>query len=162
MKKWRLLLVVALLFFLAGCQGKAADVSASPPPKSTAAAQALPELPMVDITEKMFIAQCNDVYLNPDEYLGKVLRLEGMYDNFTDPSDGTVYHYVLRNSPGCCGADGTIGFEFLYDGETPQLNDWIEVIGTVEKMTVGESEYIALRAVKVTVLDVRGAEFVNN
>ncbi len=162
MKKWSMLLALAMLLLLAGCQGRAADVSASPPPEDAAAAQALPELPMVNITEKMFIAQCNDVYLNPDDYRGKAIRLEGMYDSFTDSTDGTVYHYVTRNSPGCCGADGSIGFEFLYDGETPQLNDWIEVIGTVEKMTVGESEYIVLRATKVTVLDVRGAEFVNN
>lgn len=162
MKKWSVLLVLVMLLSLVGCQGKAADSVATAPPEADAAAQALPDLPMVDITEKMFIAQCNDVYLNPDEYQGKAIRLEGMYQNFEDSTDGTQYHYVMRNSPGCCGADGTIGFEFLFDGEMPQFNDWIEVVGTVEKVTLGESEYIVLRALKVTVLNERGAEFVSN
>jgi len=168
MKKWGILLAMAMLMLLAGCQGQAADAPvAATTPQSTAQATqeakvVFANLPMVDITEKMFIAQCNDVYLNPDDYQGKAIRLEGMYQFYADVQSGKAYHYVVRNGPGCCGSDGSAGFEFLYDGVPPQENDWIEVIGTVEKMTIGESEYIVLRAGSVTVKEERGAEFVSN
>lgn len=150
------LLVCALM--LTGCQNQAA---VAPVPTAQAPAAA-PEIPVVEITEKLFIAQCNDVYLNPDDYQGKAIKLEGMYQTYVDLAGGNTYHYVMRRGPGCCGYDGSAGFEFLYDGELPKIDDWIEVVGTVEKMKEGEAEYIVLRASKVTVLTERGAEFVNN
>ena len=174
MKKWGILMTLAMLMLLAGCQGQAADApAAATTPQNTAQAQDTPEaageesfvfanLPMVDITEKLFIAQCNDVYLNPDDYQGKAIRLEGMYQFYANTQSGKTYHYVVRNGPGCCGADGSAGFEFVYDGVPPKENDWIEVIGTVEKMTIGDSEYIVLRAGSITVKQERGAEFVSN
>ena len=76
MKKWGVLIALAMLMLLAGCQGQAANAPvAATAPQNTAQVQAAPEaageekfdfenLPMVDITEKLFIAQCNDVYLN--------------------------------------------------------------------------------------------------
>ena len=39
---------------------------------------------VIEIKERMFINQCNDVYLNPDDYRGKLIKLEGIYDGFTD------------------------------------------------------------------------------
>ena len=159
MKKWLVLVLLVCVCMLAGCQTQAAVVAPAPTEPARTAA---PELPVVEITEKMFIAQCNDVYLNPDDYQGKAIRLEGLYSSQVDLEGNKAYHYVMRYGPGCCGYDGSAGFEFLYDGEMPQLNDWIEVVGTVEKMTENDMEYIVLRASKVTVLDVRGAEFVSN
>ncbi len=153
MKKVLACMLLACVWLLAGCQTQAAVVA----PQTAA-----PELSVVEITEKMFIAQCNDVYLNPDDYQGKAVRLEGIYEGYMDEESGRTYHYIIRYGPGCCGYDGSAGFEFLFDGEIPKLNDWIEVVGTVEKVKENDAEYVVLQASKVTVLDVRGAEFVSN
>lgn len=159
MKKVLAFLLLACVWMLTGCQTQAAVVAPAPTEQLQTAA---PELPVVEITEKMFIAQCNDVYLNPDDYQGKAIRLEGLYTIYADDQSGKTYHYVMRYGPGCCGYDGSAGFEFLYDGELPKLDDWIELVGTVEKVTENDMEYIVLRASKVTVMEVRGAEFVSN
>jgi uncharacterized membrane protein YcgQ (UPF0703/DUF1980 family) len=34
---------------------------------------------IVEIQEKMFIAQTNDIYLNPEDYIGKTIKLEGLF-----------------------------------------------------------------------------------
>jgi uncharacterized membrane protein YcgQ (UPF0703/DUF1980 family) len=158
MKRKLAIVLLVCSLTLTGCQNQAAVASSPAAQLETPALK----MPVVEISEKMFIAQCNDVYLNPDDYQGKAIKLEGIYSSYVDSKSGNAYHYVMRYGPGCCGNDGSAGFEFLYDGEMPKPDDWIEVTGTVEKVTEDDMEYIVLRASKVTVLDVRGVEFVSN
>ncbi|MDR1885966.1 MAG: hypothetical protein LBQ56_06785 [Synergistaceae bacterium] len=115
------------------------------------------------IRERLFIQQCNDVYLNPDEYVGRTVRLEGIYDEFPDEESGETFRYVIRYGPGCCGNDGMAGFEFKYDGEaSPRQDDWIEATGTVELAGPVDEEYVILRLSSLKIMDKRGAEFVSN
>ncbi len=171
MKKTLLLHLLILVIFIAGCSNKQApsdtlpsNIGSSPESVSDSA---IPEQESKDnadifeIKEKMFIAQCNDIYLNPEDYKNKTIKLEGIYDEYTDPETNKTYYYVIRYGPGCCGNDGTAGFEILYDGNAPKLNDWIEVMGTIEEMEDDGFEYVALRVSKLTILDVRGAESVS-
>lgn len=118
---------------------------------------------IVEIQEKMFITQIDDIYLNPDYYKGKIIKLEGMYDEYTDDNTNKTYYSVIRNAPGCCGDDGVAGFNFTYEGVKPEQNDWIAVEGTVE---VEEQEdgyqQVTLKLSKLTVKTERGAEYVDN
>ncbi|GHT01203.1 hypothetical protein AGMMS50276_28740 [Synergistales bacterium] len=117
---------------------------------------------VVEIREKMFIAQCNDIYLNPEEYAGKTIRIEGMYDEYTDEA-GTVFRAVVRNGPGCCGNDGVAGFEFSCDGVPDcKPNDWISVEGIISLSASDENGYnaIIIAQTTVTVKTERGMEYV--
>lgn len=117
---------------------------------------------IIEIKERMFVQQCNDIYLNPDEYKDKIIKIEGMYDEYDSFTGDEKYSYVVRYGPGCCGDDGLVGFEFIYDGDIPKVNDWIQVLGTLDTVDEGDYEYIVLKALEVNVLDVRGEEFVVN
>ncbi len=117
---------------------------------------------VIEIKERMFINQCNDVYLNPDDYRGKLIKLEGIYDGFTDDETGEKLNFVFRYGPGCCGYDGVAGFEFNYNGNIPNPQDWIEVVGVVEILEIDNYETIRLNAISLNVLDKRGKEFVAN
>ena len=114
---------------------------------------------IIDITEKMYVTWINEIYVNSDDYLGKTIKIEGMYlSDYIDVTQMT-YHFVYRVGPGCCGNDGSMcGFEFVYDGEFPKDNDWIEVIGTLEEYEEDGEEYLRLHADKVTVKEERGNE----
>jgi len=116
----------------------------------------------VVLRDKLFIAQCNDIYLNPDEYMGKTIKWEGIYTEATNPETNQTYKFVIRYGPGCCGNDGTAGFEILFDGETPNLNDWVEASGEIEMIEENGEEFVAIRLSELKVLDVRGQEFVSN
>jgi putative membrane protein len=52
------------------------------------------------------------------------------------------------------------GFEFTWDGEMPSDNDWIEVVGTLNKYDLDGQTYLTLKASSVTVKTERGAESV--
>lgn len=87
----------------------------------------------VDITDNYFIAQTNDVYINYDDYDGKIVRIEGYFYVYQDYKTGQNYYAIVRNSPGCCGNDGLAGLDIKYNGEYPAEKTWIKVIGKISK-----------------------------
>ena len=116
---------------------------------------------VVEIREKMFIAQTNDIYLNAEDYLGKTIRYEGIFDVDFWAEMGTTYYYVIRYGPGCCGDDGDAGFEVRWEGAYPEQNDWVEAVGVLEAYEEDGYQYLRLALSSLTVLPTRGAEFVS-
>ena len=113
----------------------------------------------VDITEKMYVAYINEIYVNTPDYIGQNIRIQGMFQAYTDENTGLTYYYVYRVGPGCCGNDGSMcGFEFTWSGDLPKDNDWIEVIGTLRTYEDDGWTYLTLDASSVTVMKERGAE----
>ncbi len=178
MRKIILLIVIAFILILPSC---AKQTTSSPlPATNNAGTQAIDSpassdeplhgvLPpidhtgsdLVEIREKLFIAQINDIYLNAEDYLGKTIKYEGIFDSFTWEETGDIYYYVIRYGPGCCGTDGNAGFEIAWEGENPALNDWVEVIGVLELYEEDGRQYLRINVSSLTVLTTRGAEYVS-
>jgi uncharacterized membrane protein YcgQ (UPF0703/DUF1980 family) len=129
---------------------------------------------VIEIKEKLFIAQTNDIYLNPEDYLGKTIRLEGLFK--TEQYEGDdPYCFVIRYGPGCCGYDGTAGFEVAWTPRAvqkdssanvlapryPNEDDWVEAVGTLSSYEEDGYPYIYLQLASLTVKKDRGAEFVS-
>jgi uncharacterized membrane protein YcgQ (UPF0703/DUF1980 family) len=109
---------------------------------------------IIEIKDKLFIAQTNDIYMNSRYYIGKTIKYEGIFYKNPFFEDEIVYD-VIRYGPGCCAGDGIIGFEILWDGEYPKEGDWVEVIGVLEKFGEGN---LRLRITSIKVLETRGRE----
>lgn len=123
-----------------------------------------PKKGIIEIKEKMFITQVNDVYLNPQDYLGKTIKLEGVFKN-EKSYDGDQYCFVIRYGPGCCGNDGIVGFEIKWDEDNakpyPKADSWVESTGVLKQYEAdGYSDYLYLDLVSLNVLNKRGAETV--
>jgi len=120
---------------------------------------------VIEIKEKMFISQVNDVYLNTEDYLGKKIKIEGIFtvDNYytrTEP-----YRFVLRYGPGCCGNDGNVGFEVAWPKNSkksyPEEKSWVQAVGELKSYTEEDYQYFYLDLASLDVLTTRGAEFVS-
>jgi len=118
---------------------------------------------VIEIKEKMFISQVNDVYLNKEDYLGKTIKLEGLFK--MEEAYDKLHCFVLRFGPGCCGYDGAVGFEVIWDKEKeksyPGEDSWVEATG--ELKTYNEADYVDclyLDLVSLNVLNKRGSETV--
>lgn len=177
-----ILLALVMLLSFAACSGKksdgndttaAQDAQASDTQEAAAAAA-----PDIVFKEATYVTLINDVYNNPNNYLGKTIQIDGMYtlEDFTTQG-GKKYYYVYRQGPGCCGNDGSMcGFEFTsadgtYPSYVPQSGDansahpWIKVTGVLEQYYEGEGEqktgpYFTLSNAKYEVMNERGAEIV--
>lgn len=163
MKK-SILLILSCILLLSGC-GKAAAMDTDIETESESLA---PETlsgdvdDVIEITENLFIAQTNDIYINTEDYLGKTIQYEGIFMSDYWEETGTTYFYVIRYGPGCCGYDSNAGFEVAWDGEYPEENDWVEAIGVLEMYEENGYEYLRLQLTSLTVLDERGEEYVSN
>lgn len=135
----------------------------------------------IDIRESNYVTYINEIFTNTSDYIGDIIRLEGMFKAEHVQQTNKSYYYVYRTGPGCCGNDGDMcGFEFTWDKiSTLSDNDWIEVIGTLRtyteeglvSQTVSSSSsettlvkrprtFLTLDAISVTVKSQRGAEVV--
>ncbi|MDR2618132.1 MAG: hypothetical protein LBC62_04595 [Treponema sp.] len=118
---------------------------------------------IIEIREKMFIAQTNDVYLNPEDYLGKTIKLEGLFKQ--EQGIEADYCFVIRYGPGCCGYDGNAGFEVAWDTNQPDslypsVDDWVEAVGVLKSYEEEGYSYLYLALSSLEVKTQRGAEFV--
>jgi uncharacterized membrane protein YcgQ (UPF0703/DUF1980 family) len=122
--------------------------------------------PVLEIKEKLFIAQTNDIYLNPEEYMGRQIKLQGIFKTDTYTGGGVPYCFVLRYGPGCCGYDGTAGFEVKwpagFEAGYPKEDDWVEAVGVLDSYDEDGYPYIYLSLKSLNVMDTRGAETVLN
>ena len=123
----------------------------------------IPDKGVVEIKEKMFATQVSDVYLNAPEYLGKTIKLEGVFKREKYSGDEEPYNFVIRYGPGgCCGGDAYVGFEVKWDKENtrayPAAESWVEAAGKLKVDKDGN--YLYLDLASLTVLSRRGAETV--
>jgi len=117
---------------------------------------------VIEIKEKMFISQINDVYLNKDDYFGKKIKLEGLFK--MEQGNNKEYCFVLRYGPGCCGFDGNVGFEVAWDKKQeiqyPGEDSWVEATGELKTYKEDYNEFLYLDLVSLNVLNKRGSETV--
>ncbi len=143
------------------------EVSAQAPALSHSTSVPPPTGDLVEISERLFIAQTNDIYINTEDYLGKTIKYEGIFKTmqWSQGDEEKTIYYVIRYGPGCCGYDGEAGFEVVWDGDGgsdwPQVDDWCEVVGVLEIYELDGWEYLRLVLSSLTVLEERGAEFVS-
>lgn len=116
---------------------------------------------IIEIKEKMFIAQTNDIYFNPVDYLGKTIKYEGIFNVYEALETGARYYSVIRYGPGCCGDDAYAGFEVIWDKDYPQQEDWVEAIGILKEYEENGYQYLRLELSSLTVLPTRGEEYVS-
>lgn len=115
---------------------------------------------IVEIGEKMFLTQINDMNCNFDNYKDKTIIIEGMYAQFYLWDGSKTVPVLYRNAPGCCGNDGWGGLLLKYDGELPNDNDWIRATGTLELVEEDHFLNLYLNISSLEVKEERGAEFV--
>lgn len=168
--KFIVILIMACMLLFSSCGSNTTDnvsetneditseVSASPSPSATIDRSD----EVVYIKEAMFVAQTNDIYINTDDYMGKTIKLEGLFETYCYSETNETCYFVVRYGPGCCGYDANPGFEVVWDNEYPKVNDWVEAIGVLESYEEDGYNCLRLRLTSLKVLDKRGAEYVEH
>ncbi|MBO4914284.1 MAG: hypothetical protein J5449_03675 [Oscillospiraceae bacterium] len=87
----------------------------------------------VDLTQMnatMVFAEVSNIMYMPDDYLGKIIRMEGTAVSSTDPETGVTYYAVIiQDATACCAS----GLEYvLAKGEYPPDETEVTVTGEFE------------------------------
>ena len=119
---------------------------------------------IVEIRDRLFISQVNDVYLNSSDYFGKKIKLEGIYNE--EMWRNSLYRSIVRYGPGgCCGNDANVGFEVRWPqnspNEYPGVDSWVEATGILRFYFDHSERYIYLDLISLDVKNQRGMEYVS-
>jgi uncharacterized membrane protein YcgQ (UPF0703/DUF1980 family) len=161
-----LVIIAAAASFLAINYVKKIETASTSIEKSIRYEALAPDQSLVEIKEKMFAAQVNDVYLNAEDYMGKTIKLEGLFKSELYYGKDEPYCFVIRYGPGgCCGMDANVGFEVAwakdYAKPYPVVDSWVEATGVLKTYEEdGYSNYLYLDLSSLNVLSRRGAETV--
>ena len=117
---------------------------------------------IVEITERMFRTQIEEIYLNSDDYLGKTIRLEGIFVGFLWNQSYSYFVYRFA-AGGCCGTD-QVGFEVKWPESLrepiPENNSWVQATGVLNYGVEETFVYLYLELTSLDVLTTRGMESV--
>jgi len=148
MRKLFLSFLIVLLL-LAGCSGDSPSASDSD---------------IIEISERFFILEVQEIQLNPEDYLGRTIRYEGVFRSVYWAATDRYFHFVLRYTDDCCGLDGgVVGFEVYFeDGHAPvEADAWVEVTGILGRYEEDGRRLLRLLVTSMTELETRGAEVVS-
>ena len=103
MKRTAALILAACLCLM--CAARATETEAEP---------RLVDLDLSLLSGTVVYAEVNNIMYDPQPYLGKVIRIRGLYSVFEEPSTGVVYHAcVIPDATACCMQ----GIEFVRAGD---------------------------------------------
>ena len=96
------------------------------------------------------------IMMNPDDYIGKTIRVNGSYLYMFDDATGLYYHFVMGGGgDNCCG----MGFEirlsgdFVFPDDYPDINAMIDVTGVLNEYEELGRLYLYLAIDDITVLN---------
>lgn len=97
-----------------------------------------------------------DMMMHPDNYVGKVVKMRGIFDTAYDEASGIRYYAcVIQDATQCC-AQG-IEFELenpgTYPDDFPKVGQECTVVGVFDTYMEGEYRYATLRHSNMTVTD---------
>ncbi|MCL2856943.1 MAG: hypothetical protein FWE19_04360 [Oscillospiraceae bacterium] len=169
--------ILALMIFV-GCSSADGTEAPVAPPTFNAADQGLPsyannentpdDLAALDdgdilyIGERFFLTQINQIFMNRERYLGRTIRYEGMF--YSMHWEEYTYHFVIRNTHGCCGPDGMIGFDVALGEFDPfPDNTWVEVTGVLDEFEFSEwYNMLIINVTSIVEMPERGLEFIES
>ena len=111
------------------------------------------------ISDRFFVHQVHDIYLNTQQYLGRTIQFEGIFRIVHWPPTDNYYHIVMRYVLSCCG-EMPIGFDMILPDSLypfPPDSAWVEAIGVLELY----SDYLVVRATSLREMKERGSGFVD-
>ena len=99
--------------------------------KTKAESAAALDIDLTAMSGTMVYSIVYDMVWNPGNYVGKTIKMSGIYARYTSDDTGTLHHAcVVQDATACC-AQG-IDFELADGAAYPEPNTEITVIGTLD------------------------------
>ncbi len=141
MKRWMLLLLTLLLLLTAaGCGGEQK--------KGADSAQGQVDVDLTDFSSTVVYSEVyNMLYGDPESYIGKTVRMEGIFAVYEDEvNQKNYYACIIADATACCsqGLEFELSGQHTYPDDYPELGTDITVTGTFQLYQEGEGLYCHL------------------
>ena len=108
------------------------------------------DLDLTELSSTVVYSEVYNMLITPDDYKGKIIKMKGLFNQYTDEQTGKTYNAVIiPDATACCQQ----GLEFeLSDKTNPNFEQGAEitVVGTFDTYSEGELLYCHLKIAKIT------------
>ena len=130
-----LLTAVVLSLMLAGCgSGGSKKQDAEDETERTV------DIDLPSMSATMVYSQVYDMIVDPDAYMGKVVRMEGVYTVYNSEETGNHYtSCIIQDATACCaqGMEFVLTDNYSYPEDYPEEGDIVEVVGVFDTYREG-------------------------
>lgn len=101
------------------------------------------DVDLTELSQTMIYSQVYDMMYTPENYLGKIVKIQGIYTPYNDSKSKKIYHNCLiPDATACCAQ----GMEFIVrDGKYPQEGEIITLVGKFVMYSEGSARFVTLK-----------------
>lgn len=107
------------------------------------------DLDLTELSSTVVYSEVYNMLITPDDYKGKIIKMKGQFNQYTDEETGKIYNAVIiPDATACCQQ----GLEFeLSDKTNPNFEQGtqITVVGTFDTYSDGKFLYCHLKNAKI-------------
>ena len=106
------------------------------------------DIDLTKLSKTMVYSEVYNMMVSPEDYVGKTVRMSGIYNDFVDGVTGIQYFYcVIQDATACCaqGIEFVLTDDYKYPDDYPELGSMATVVGRFDTYMEGEYMYCTLR-----------------
>lgn len=107
------------------------------------------DLDLTELSSTVVYSEVYNMLITPDDYKGKIIKMKGQFNQYTDEETGKIYNTVIiPDATACCQQ----GLEFELQNKTNpnfEQGTGITVVGTFDTYSDGEFLYCHLKNAKI-------------
>ena len=106
------------------------------------------DLDLTVLSKTMVYSEVYNIMVSPEDYLGKSIRMNGIYNTFIDDATGIRYFYcIIQDATACCaqGIEFELTDDYSFPADYPESGDTVTVVGNFDTYMEGEYMYCTLR-----------------
>jgi hypothetical protein len=100
------------------------------------------------LSSTMVYSPVYDMMSYPEKYVGKTVRMSGLYtDYYDEAADKHYFACIIQDATACCahGIEFELTDDYKYPDDYPEESDLITVTGVFDTYMEGEAMYVTLR-----------------
>lgn len=105
------------------------------------------DVDLTTLSSTMVYSEVYNMMVKPDDYIGKTVKMTGMYSYYHDDATGNDYHAcIIQDATACCaqGIEFTTTDDFKYPDDYPEMGDDVTVIGRFDIYYEGDFCFMTL------------------
>ena len=106
------------------------------------------DVDLTALSSTMVYSEVYNMMVMPEDYIGKTVKMEGIFSSFCDESTGKYYFAcIIMDATACCsqGIEFELEGDHKYPEDYPEPGDEVCVVGTFDTYQEGEYTYCTLR-----------------
>ena len=106
------------------------------------------DIDLTSLSSTMVYSEVSNMMYYPDDYIGKIVKMEGLFTSYHDESTGNNYFAcIIQDATACCaqGIEFVLTDDYSYPDDYPEEGSTITVVGDFDYYMEGDYLYCTLR-----------------